>query len=145
MAEQEEKVCDACHERPATHHTFYGHTGQTRALCMTCFEQIAPPAELESCRHSAEVIRNGKCKWCGAPAVGGTTGFSIPGVMEEEPDLWCEPCSRDLVEFGSRPENAIPDVDVEDEARLDKVSQQLAERDRRQTEFMRQRVRGRSR
>jgi hypothetical protein len=66
---------------------------------MPCFEQTASPAELESYRHSMEVIRNGKCKWCGAPAVGGSTAFSIPGVMEEQSDLWCEPCRLDLAEF----------------------------------------------
>jgi hypothetical protein len=109
---------------------------------MTCFEQSASPAELEAHRHSTQVIRNGKCKYCGASAVGGSTGFSIPGVMEE-PDLWCEPCRLDLVEFGSRPENAIPDFPFDDEAAQERVPQQLAERESRQQEFMRQRIRER--
>jgi hypothetical protein len=112
---------------------------------MMCFEQTASPGELEFHRQSAEELRHAKCKYCGAPAVGGSSGLSIPGVLEQQSDFWCEPCRLDLVEFASRPENAIPDMDIEDEARLDEVSGQLAERDHRQAEFMRQRVRERSR
>ena len=77
-----------------------------------------------------QAIRNGKCKYCGAAAVGGSMGH-----------LWCETCSLGLVEFGSRPENAITyDFDVADEAKMEQMLQQLAERERRQQEFMRQRV-----
>jgi hypothetical protein len=112
---------------------------------MRCFEQTASPAELEACHRSAERFLNAKCKYCGAPAVGGSTALSIPGVMAAESDFWCESCRLDLVEFANRPENAIPDFDVEDEARLDEISQQLAERNRRQAEFMRERVKKRSR
>ena len=130
MTDQEQKVCDVCRERPATHHTCYGHTGQSRDLCMTCFQQSGSPMELELIRHLERAIRNGTCKYCGTPAVGGSIGH-----------LWCEPCSLDLVEFGSRPENAITyDFDVADEAKMERMLQQLAERERRQQEFMRQRV-----
>jgi len=64
--------------------------------------------------------------------------------MEEKTDIWCEACRLDLVEFSSRPENAMPeDFDVADETKLDQVWQLLAERKRRQDEFMRERVRKR--
>ena len=145
MTDQEQKVCDVCHERPATHHTCYGHTGATRALCMTCFEQTASAAELECYRHSEQVVRNGKCNYCGAPAVGGCTGLRVSSVMEEWADLWCDPCRLDLVEFASRPENEIPDFPFEDEAAQERASQLLAERESRQQEFMRQRISERSR
>lgn len=146
MIDQEQKVCDICHERPATHYTCYGDAGETRDLCMTCFEQSASPAELESHRHYEQVIRTGKCQYCGAPSIGGSVGFGIPGVMEEQTDLWCERCRLDLVEFTSRPENALPDdLALEDETKLEQVSQQLAEQKSRQKEFMRQKVRERSR
>lgn len=112
---------------------------------MTCFEQTASPEELEYYRHSEQLIRNGKCRYCGAPAVGGCTGPSIPGVMEEQADLWCEPCRLDLVEFASRPENAIPDFPFDDDAAQERVAQQTADHERRQREFMRQRIRERSR
>ena len=143
MGDQEQKVCDSCRERPAVHHTCYGHTGETRDLCLQCFEQLASPPELESYRHWEEVIRNGQCKYCSEKPVGGSMSFGIGGVMEEQADLWCEQCRLDLVEFSSRPENEIPDCDIEDEVELERVSQLLAERDRRQVEFMSQRVRER--
>lgn len=112
---------------------------------MTCFEQTASSVELESYRHSLEVIRQGKCKYCGAPAVGGLTHSSIPGFWEEEADLWCEPCRLDLVEFASRPENKIADFPFDDEAAQERVSRQLADRERRQKEFMRRKIRERGR
>jgi len=112
---------------------------------MTCFEKSALPTELEFHRHYEQVIRTGKCQYCGAPAVGGSVSCGIPGVMEEQTNLWCERCRLDLVEFANRPENAIPDdFDFEDEAKLEQVSQQLAECKSRQQEFMRQRVTERS-
>jgi hypothetical protein len=111
---------------------------------MSCFERSGSSAELESYRHSLEVIRKGKCKYCGAPAVSGCTGLSIPGVMEERADLWCEPCRLDLVEFARQPENKIPDFPFDDEVAQGQVSQQMADRERRQQDFMRQRIRERS-
>jgi len=112
---------------------------------MTCFEQTASREELEYYRQSTELIRTGKCKYCGAPAVGGCTGMSIPGVMEGQADIWCEACRLDLVEFGSRPENEIPDYPFDDEAAQALVPQQLADYERRKAEFMRQRISQRSR
>ena len=145
MSDEEQKVCDVCRERPATHHTCYGHTGKTKDLCLTCFEQTASPAELESYRQSEQVLRNGNCNYCGAPAVGGSMSCIIPGVKDEQTDFWCEPCRLDLVEFGSRPENEIPDLPFDDEAALALVAQQLADYEHRKAEFMRQRVKERSR
>jgi hypothetical protein len=140
MTDEQKKVCDICRERPATHTTYYAHTGETKALCMPCFEQNASPGELDLFRHNDKTIREGKCKYCGAPAEGGTMTFSILPAQEEETNLWCERCRLDLVEFASRPENEIPDFPVHDRAALRRVSQQLAERDRRKAEFMRQRI-----
>ena len=54
--------------------------------------------------------------------------------------MWCEPCRRDLVEFWQRPENAIQEWPFDDEAAQERVSQQTAERDQRQEEFMKHRV-----
>ena len=110
---------------------------------MACFEGTAPPEVLEASRHVHDVVRRGKCKYCGAPAVAASGGLSIPGVKEEHLELWCEQCGRDLVEFNSRPENAIPDFPFDDEAEQERVAQQLAERERRQQEYMRQKVRER--
>ena len=144
MPHHEEKVCDACHERPATHHTCNGNTGESKSLCASCFDQSASPVELESLRSFQKVVRSGKCKYCGAPAIGGCGGLSIPGIMEGQTNLWCEACRLDLVEFNSKPENAIPDFPFDDETKLEQQSRQLADRDTRQQEFMRQRIRERS-
>ncbi len=146
MSEPQQTLCDVCLERPATHHTCFGHTGETRNLCVTCFEEAASPGEFESLRTFQRIVSSGRCKYCGAPAVAGSGGLSIPGVMGQPPDLWCEQCQLELAEFAKRPENAIPeDFDVENEGKLDEVSQHLADRTRRQEDFMRQRVKERSR
>ena len=66
------------------------------------------------------------------PAIDGSLSCGIPGVMDEQTDLWCEPCRLDLVEFASRPENVIPDFPFDEEPAQERVSQQLAERENRQ-------------
>lgn len=94
-----------------------------------------------------------KCKYCGAPA---TTGRAIgfPSLLEVGfPSLakkdfvlrcwerWCEQCAQDLAEFARRPEGARPaSAPSDDVAAQERLSQQLAERERRQDEFMKQRV-----
>ena len=147
MTDQEQKVCDGCHARPAVRHTYFGHTGEARSLCLECFEQLASPEELASWKHAEQVIRDGKCQYCGAPALGGSITGSISGIsgfMERETHLRCEPCLLDLVEFSNRTENAIPDFPFDDEIAQERVPQQLAERERRLEEFMRRRVRERT-
>ena len=139
MSEQEQKMCDVCHERPVTYLACNGSTGESSALCMTCFEQTASPEELESLRHFKQVVCNGKCQHCGGPAYTGL--MSCDGVKKEYIDLCCESCLRDLTEFDERPENALPDhSDVKNKAKEEQVYQQLIERKRRQEEFMRQRI-----
>ena len=138
MTTQDEKHCDRCHERPATCHICYGLTGETKDLCETCYRASASPEELASSQQIQEAIRSGKCKYCGEPAAGGCGGF-MP-MLGEQLDLWCEQCRQDLVEFASRPENAIPDFPFDDEAAQELVPQQLAEHERRQEEFMRWKI-----
>ena len=138
MTTHTDKLCDRCHERPATCHICYGHTGETKDLCETCYRDSASPEELASSQQIQDSIRNGKCKYCGEPAVGGCGGF-MP-MLGEQLDLWCEQCRQDLVEFGSRPENAIPDFPFDDEAAQALVSQQLAEYKSRKEEFMKRKI-----
>ena len=58
-----------------------------------------------------------------------------------EPVLWCEQCGKDLAKFLERPENASPrGFPSDDKAALERLSQQHAERERRQDEFMKRRV-----
>jgi hypothetical protein len=90
-----------------------------------------------------------KCEYCGGEPVGSwmasmSSGMSI--MKAEKEHFFCEPCMRELAEFDRRPENVMPDdFDTADEARLEQISQQLAERERRKQEFMRQKVRERLR
>ena len=142
MTAQDQKLCQRCHERPATHHICNANTGKSKHLCEPCYQETASPEELARSNHVREVVRNGKCRYCGAPAAGGSVGSSIPGVMDERPNLWCEPCRRDLVEFLKMPENAIAVVKwpFHDEAAQERISKQTAERERRQEEFMRRKV-----
>ena len=110
---------------------------------MTCFEQTVSAPELESFRNFRELVRNGKCKYCGAQAVAGSGGLSIPGVMDRQPELWCKQCSGDLAEFARSPENEIPEWPFDDEAAQERASRQMAERERRQQEFMEKKIRER--
>lgn len=108
-------------------------------MCETCYKESASPEELASDQHIRDVIRKGKCRFCGQPAVGGSGGF-MP-VLGEQFFIWCEQCRQDLVEFAQRPENALPkDFPFDDAAAQERVSQQLADRERRQEEFMKQKV-----
>ena len=145
MEQQEQFTCDACHEREATHHTVMycgGDRAEERHLCLQCFQALASPEQLAEERRTSEIVAHGKCKYCGAPAAGGSSTMSESGF--EEWEFWCEPCRIDLVQFNSLAANAITDIDIEDEGQLDSLSQQLADRQRRQAEFMRERVRQRS-
>jgi len=139
MTAQDQKLCERCRERPATFHVCYGHTGESKHLCEQCYRESASPGELASSDNIRDIVRNGKCRFCGQPAVGGSGG-SLGAFIGAEHFLWCERCRRDLVEFAQRPENAIPEFPFDDEAAQKRVSQQMAERERRQDEFIRQRV-----
>jgi hypothetical protein len=138
MTDQEQEMCDMCHERPATVFDCNGNTGESSRLCRTCHEQTASPTQL----HLEQAIRNGKCQYCGGPASSGSMKFD--GVTENYTDFMCNSCTQDLTEFSSRPENALPDrSDLKDKSKEKEVYQRLMERKRRQEEFMRQRIRER--
>src|SRR5437764_98994 len=115
MPDEEQQLCDGCHERPATFHTTCGENAQTQNLCATCWEQLASADELATHRRFREAIATGRCKYCGSPAAGGSFsgGFMATG---EQANLWCEPCRADFSEFVSRPENIMPDDVPDDEA-----------------------------
>ena len=94
-------------------------------------------------QHFTEAVRAGHCKYCGAPAETGSGRFS--SAIGEHFDLLCRACSEDLVEFGRRPENAIDipadyEATLQDEKLIKQRLQKFKDRERRQEEFMRQRV-----
>jgi hypothetical protein len=89
---------------------------------------------------SFEKVRRSKCDYCGSPAVAGSFSYQV-GDLPEEAHFWCQQCQRDLAEFGSRPENSIPDdIDVEDGAKMEKFGRLLQGIEIRKDEFMRQKV-----
>ncbi|HUA65494.1 MAG TPA: hypothetical protein VME24_06585 [Alphaproteobacteria bacterium] len=143
MADQDQKLCDNCHERPATNHICYGgQDGQSRSLCQICLMQDSEVGSLM--QHFTEAVRAGHCKYCGAPAETGSGRFS--SAVGEHFDLLCKACSEDFVEFARRPENAMPDIPADyeaalrDEELMKQRLQQFKDREQRQEEFMRQRV-----
>jgi len=139
MTAPDQKMCDSCQERPATCHICYGHTGESKNLCETCYKASASPEESGFQKRMEELISTGACRYCGEPAKTGTFGFS--STFGEEVELWCEQCRQDLADFAVRPENSLPeDFPFADEAAQERLSQQFAERQRRQAEFMKQRV-----
>ena len=99
--------------------------------------------KLESCRHFDSVFRNAKCEYCGEPAVESSICSEIQGAVQEETHFWCARCRQDLAEFNALPGNAMPDFDVEDDARLEQEFRRLDDRQRRQEHFMSVRVKGR--
>ena len=144
MPEQFERTCQACRQRLATRYDIYGHTGEVRALCTSCFERLAESEQLADSRQAERKLDGHLCHYCGAPAVQCSAPFETDEDPEDQITFWCAPCGQDLAEFGKRPENAVPDIDVADEAQLDEVTRLLAKRERRKQEFMRQRVKART-
>ena len=140
MLEKFHEVCDVCHQRPATHHTICGNTGEWKNLCTTCFENSGSVVEKSSYRSVEERLRNGKCDYCGAPAIEASICSEIPGVLEEEAHFLCKQCRQDLNEFNRRPENAMPGQFNEDDEMSDEEFEQLKEWGRRKDGFLRERV-----
>jgi hypothetical protein len=134
MPGEAKQLCDACQERPAVYHvhTFFGgEAEQKRALCEQCFQRSAAEKDLASLRRLQQAIRNGKCRYCGAPAVGGSS----------RKNLWCRQCAEDLAEFANRPENKLSgDWESDDDSAMAEMSRRLAERRHRQEEYMRERI-----
>jgi hypothetical protein len=136
MSDQDQKLCDSCHERPGTNHICYGHGGEGRSLCHICLMQDSQVGGLM--QRFNDAVRVGHCKYCGAPAETAFGGSS--SVLGENFNLVCMTCFGDLAEFARRPENAILHFEPGDEVALHKATTQLAEMQKRQDEFIRQRI-----
>lgn len=143
MNAQEQKLCESCHARPATHYLCDGNTGESKQLCEQCFRGSASPEVLASNDRFRDIVRNGKCRYCGASAETGSGSFS--SHQGERFDLLCNACDQDLAEFYERPENVMPDVPdhgaaFRDETFMRQRLQQFADRERRKDEFIGQRI-----
>jgi hypothetical protein len=137
MSDQDQKLCDCCQERPGTNHICYGgQSGEGRSLCDICLNKdVAIGGFMQRFN---EAVRVGNCKYCGAPA---ETAFGASSsFLGDNFNLVCNTCFNDLTEFVRRPENGIFDFDHEDEVALKKVATQFADLQKRQDEFIKQRV-----
>jgi len=136
MSDQDQKLCDSCHERPGTNHICYGgDAAKSKSLCQVCLMQDSEVGSIM--QRFQEAVQTGSCKYCGASAetsFGASTSF-----LGDHYNLVCMICFSDLTEFVRRPENALlfkPDDDIVPH----NVATQLADYQNRQAEFMRQRV-----
>jgi hypothetical protein len=142
MLGQSRQLCDLCHEREAEHSVFDGGTKETKNLCSVCYKATTPPDELELDKQMGQAIRNGRCQYCGEPSIGGAGG-EMPFIGKRLL-LWCERCKRDLADFFKQPENQLPSFDPKDAVAMKEMEYHLKEIQRRQEEFMQQRVRERN-
>jgi hypothetical protein len=135
MADQDQKLCDNCHERPGTNNICYGHGGESRSLCQVCLMQDLEVGGLM--QRFQEAVRAGHCKYCGAPAET-SYGGSHSSVLGDHFNLVCIACFEDLTEFVRRPENASLFRPGDDLA--PPTLAEIADFQKRQDEYMKQRV-----
>jgi hypothetical protein len=146
MPEPDQPLCERCHQRPATVFICNGNTGETEDLCRVCHEQ--DPEAAASRKRMEELIRNGTCKYCGAPAKSGSftfdSSFGEKGDLceaSEKAELLCEACSNDLAEFEDLHE--LPEREenpFHDKAAMERRYQQLLEHARQREQFMKERI-----
>ena len=142
MADGDQKLCDNCHKRPGKNHICNADRPElNRSLCDICLRQDLEIGALM--QRADKAIRAGHCKYCGAPAETAWGGSSSITGENFHMNLVCMACFNDLAGFARRPENANPDFTSEDENKREKILAHFADREKRQDEFIRQRVRER--
>jgi hypothetical protein len=143
MSDQDQKLCDNCHERPGTNHICYGgRADEGRSLCQICLMQDLEVGGLM--QRFNEAMRTRHCRYCGAPAENSSGGGS--SVEGDHFKLQCKACHEDLADFAGKFENAIQDVPpdyktaMRDEESMKQRIRQLTDRMQQQEEFMKKRV-----
>jgi hypothetical protein len=142
MSAKDKRLCEKCHERPATCFICNGNNGESQALCETCYQETASREELAFHKQLKEAVRNGKCEYCGEPAAGGSASFTTVNLDKPEFNFECKQCSHDLREFYKMPENNLPVVAplFDDPEAMKQRLQQHHELERRKEEFIKQRI-----
>jgi hypothetical protein len=103
----------------------------------------------QGCKDLVDVLRSARpfpvkggklrCEYCGTHPVRGSGAYQCYPT-ENLKRYWCTECLHDVIEFASRPENAIPrDADLSNEQTRQKIETIRTKLD----EFMRDRVRQR--
>ncbi len=104
MTQSQQRLCDACHERPATAHICDGSTGETRDLCDACLEASAP----EEIRQSAAAVRTAHCQYCGGhPCAGGTDFFALAAGIQRTKYM-CMPCTQEYLRYNLQELDRVP-------------------------------------
>jgi hypothetical protein len=119
----------------------------TRNVCANCFQKDPSfAASRRANRNLTDLIRTGKCNYCGEPPVSGSRFTSIVGP--DQVHLYCAQCREDLKEFAETPENhsQVADNDFssmsneEFRAELSREADKCREIEACRREFMRMKV-----
>jgi hypothetical protein len=148
MADECEMICETCGEQPSTHHVtnmIGGAEATTINLCASCFQKDPSLAALARRPDITDLIRTGKCDYCGDPPVSGSQSSGVGGP--DKVHLWCAQCGEDLKEFAARPENQwdAPEIDTSLDndaflAELSRLADHCREIEATRQEFMRVKV-----
>ena len=141
MSAELDAICQICRRRPATHHIWIsnGTTEEAHTLCRECYEKSASPEQLDSNRKFEEVLRSGKCNYCGDPPVGGSGGWSEDTGQSYH--LWCEACRLDLVEFNTGPgKRSFEEYPFDDEEAQIRIVKELEEIELARNLFMQRKI-----
>jgi len=116
--EQEQELCDRCHERPATCHICHGNSDREgESLCRECFEAANP-----SITNAMGKAWGAGCRYCGGkPYSGG--GYSCDELgISIKMNFMCQPCAGEYFGFLNRklPGFGNPDITAERAAELRK-------------------------
>jgi len=76
MTTQDQELCERCREHPATIYTCDGNTGESKSLCEQCYRESASQEDQACTDRLRDMVRNAKCKYCGAPSETGSGSFS---------------------------------------------------------------------
>ena len=91
--DQDQKLCDNCHERPATCHICHGNSAhKSKSLCRECFAASNPAMVSEM----TKALEAG-CRYCGGPPEIGGGGFGLGEFsgIRNVISFKCKPCSEE--------------------------------------------------
>lgn len=116
--DQDQKLCDRCHERPATCHICHGNSDREgESLCRECFE-LSNPAVTSGITKAWEA----GCRYCGGEPYsgGGHSADGLGGNMKMS--FMCKSCAAEYFGFLRKklPGFGDPDITPEQVAEMRK-------------------------
>jgi hypothetical protein len=134
MNEEVPRLCEKCGERPAVRFICFGAMGESLNVCEKCDETSG--LQVLQVRLD-DLIRNGSCRYCRAPAVTGSLNSSLFG---EESELWCAACFTDLIDFSKQQKGVEQDWDFDDDEQVKRFHEKADEVRRAREKFMKEQV-----